>query len=140
MKKVMLIGRTGSGKTSLTQRINNERYVYNKTQALDFSGDIIDTPGEYIENKRYYTALIITSCEAEVIAFVQDATEDQTWFPPAFAGTFEKEVIGIITKVDRDDKDIQRSTKFLQEAGAEKIFEISSETEYGIEDLVKYLK
>lgn len=29
------MGRTGSGKTSLTQRINEQEYVYKKTQALE---------------------------------------------------------------------------------------------------------
>lgn len=140
MKKLMLIGKTGVGKTSLTQRLNGAQYIYEKTQSLIFNGDIIDTPGEYIENRRYYTALITTACEADVIALVQDATEEESLFPPAFSRIFDKDVIGIITKVDLEDKNIERAETFLRDAGVEKIFHISSETETGIADLVNYLE
>lgn len=140
MKKLMLIGKTGVGKTSLTQRLNGAQYIYEKTQSLIFNGDIIDTPGEYIENRRYYTALITTACEANVIALVQDATEEESLFPPAFSRIFDKDVIGIITKVDLEDRNIERAETFLKDAGVEKIFHISSETETGISELVNYLE
>lgn len=139
MKKLMLIGKTGVGKTSLTQRINGESYTYEKTQSLNFSGQIIDTPGEYIENKRYYTALITTACDADVIALVQDVSEEQSLFPPAFSKIFDKEVIGIITKVDVESADLNKAKEFLEEAGVEKIFYISSETQKGISELINYL-
>ena len=56
----MFIGTTGSGKTTLTQALSNEKIEYKKTQAVDFRDYIIDTPGEYIDNKMYYNALIVT--------------------------------------------------------------------------------
>ncbi|MCG4585027.1 EutP/PduV family microcompartment system protein, partial [Anaerosalibacter bizertensis] len=45
----MLIGETGSGKTTLKQALNNEKIRYKKTQSLEYSRNILDTPGEYIE-------------------------------------------------------------------------------------------
>ena len=45
--KVMLIGRTGCGKTTLAQILNDEVIEYRKTQMILYEGEIIDTPGEY---------------------------------------------------------------------------------------------
>ena len=67
MKKIMLIGRTGCGKTTLTQKLNNEEVKYKKTQAVSYKNRIIDTPGEYVENKMYYKSLLVLSSDAKII-------------------------------------------------------------------------
>lgn len=67
MKKIMLIGKTGSGKTTFCQAYKNQELIYKKTQAIDFMDELIDTPGEYIENRVYYKALIVTSNECDII-------------------------------------------------------------------------
>ena len=41
MKKTMLIGRTGCGKTTLTQKLMNEEVKYKKTQAVSYKNKII---------------------------------------------------------------------------------------------------
>ena len=69
--KVMLLGKIGCGKTTLTQRLNEQDVVYAKTQAVSYENNIIDTPGEYIENKFFFRALLVTAAEAEKIIFVQ---------------------------------------------------------------------
>lgn len=43
--KIMLVGRTGCGKTTITQRLLEQPLVYQKTQMIIYEGDIIDTPG-----------------------------------------------------------------------------------------------
>ena len=43
MKKTMLIGRTGCGKTTLTQKLMDEEVKYKKTQAVSYKNKIIDT-------------------------------------------------------------------------------------------------
>ena len=35
----------------------------------------IDTPGEYLENRGMYKALVVRGVEGDVIVFVQDATD-----------------------------------------------------------------
>lgn len=120
--KIMLIGRTGCGKTTITQRLLEQPLVYQKTQMIIYEGDIIDTPGEYIENKFYYKALTVTAVDADLIAFVQAADDEDTFFPPNFSTMFSgKEVIGIVTKLDLE-KDPTVAKEFLETAGAEKIF------------------
>ena len=45
MRKILLIGRTGAGKTTLTQALKGEKLNYKKTQYINFQGALIDTPG-----------------------------------------------------------------------------------------------
>ena len=51
MKKIMLVGRSGAGKTTLTQALKGKKITYHKTQYINHYDVIIDTPGEYAENK-----------------------------------------------------------------------------------------
>lgn len=141
MKKIMLIGQIGSGKTSLTQALNNEKVKYKKTQVIEYSNLVIDTPGEYIENRNYYNALITEAVEADVIGLIQPCDNKLSIFPPGFGNIFTKPVIGIITKIDlcNEDKEIITSEGYLIEAGVEKIFKVSAAQNLGIEDIKNYL-
>ncbi|MCI3029288.1 EutP/PduV family microcompartment system protein [Desemzia sp. C1] len=141
MKRIMLIGATGCGKTTLSQRINGKELKYNKTQAIQFESGLIDTPGEFVQHRGYYSALKVTSVEADVIAFVASVTEDKQIFAPLFNSYFTKPVIGILTKVDlaASDQDIKKAGDRLRLAGAKELFNVSSYTDEGIEELVNYL-
>lgn len=138
--KMMLVGKTGSGKTTLAQRINGIDINYKKTQMISFEKNIIDTPGEYIENKFYYKALTVTASNADIIAFVQSALDKDTLFPPKFSTMFTgKTIIGIITK-----KDLQLNSNnaenFLKCAGVEEIYYIGSNDEKEIMRLKERLE
>lgn len=139
MKKILLIGKTGCGKTTLTQRINGEEIKYKKTQMITIEKDIFDTPGEYLENKFMYSALIISSYDSDVIGLVQAANDSENMFPPSFSSAFTKPVIGIITKSDLDGN-LQSAKENLINAGAERIFLLSSYEDKGVEELIEYLK
>ena len=140
MKKTMLIGRTGCGKTTLTQKLMDEEVKYKKTQAVTYKSKIIDTPGEYVENKMYYKSLLVLSSDAKIIILVQSAVDGATLFPPKFSTMFpKKEVIGIITKVDLAEADIERSKRFLVDAGATEVFTIGLNDEEGLEVIKKRL-
>ncbi|XVG94836.1 EutP/PduV family microcompartment system protein [Eubacteriales bacterium KG127] len=142
MKKIMFVGNIGCGKTSLSQSLTNQAIEYHKTQAVDVVGSsILDTPGEYHELGNYKGALMITSAEAEVIAFVQSATDERKMFSPFYAGCFAKPVIGIVTKIDdATEKEILESESHLHMAGADKIFRVSNYTKEGLDELKKYLE
>ena len=140
MKKTMLIGRTGCGKTTLTQKLMDEEVKYKKTQAVSYKNKIIDTPGEYVENKMYYKSLLVLSADAKIIILVQSAVDGATLFPPKLSTMFpKKEVIGIITKVDLAEADIERSKRFLVDAGATEVFTIGLNDEEGLEVIKKRL-
>ncbi|MBX4261842.1 EutP/PduV family microcompartment system protein [Clostridium estertheticum] len=141
MKMLMLIGKTSCGKTTLTQAINKENLKYKKTQTVEIIDGIIDTPGEYIENRAYYRALIVTSVDSDVIAVIQDCTQEESIFPPSFASMFAKPVIGIITKTDlcNDENKLKMAEEVLFNAGVERIFRVSAFNKLGLEDLKNYL-
>ena len=65
MKKIMFVGPVGVGKTTLTQRLKGLELSYFKTQAIEFYDAIIDTPGEFLQHRKYYNALNVTATEAE---------------------------------------------------------------------------
>jgi ethanolamine utilization protein EutP len=67
MKRIMLIGRSGCGKTTLSQALQGHTQCYRKTQAIEYYPAIIDTPGEYLESRRYFAALRATAGDCETI-------------------------------------------------------------------------
>lgn len=141
LKRVIFIGKSNAGKTTLCQKIRREELRYLKTQTIStVDARMIDTPGEYLENRRLRFALMAAAVETNVIALVQDATEHGTMFPQAYASVFNKPVIGIVTKCDlADPSAVERARDKLLLAGAEKIFETSGTTGEGVNDLVEYL-
>ncbi|MGL6064101.1 MAG: EutP/PduV family microcompartment system protein [Fusobacteriaceae bacterium] len=139
MKKIMLIGRTGSGKTTLTQILKKEIIEYKKTQSINYYENIIDTPGEYIENKAYYRALIVSAAECDIVAFVHNALDNEIVFPPNFSEIFNKPTIGIITKIDLVEN-FEKARNLLEEIGIKKIIGVSAKTLKGIEDIKHIIK
>lgn len=137
MKKMLLIGKTGSGKTTLCQWLHEQTIVYQKTQAVAFYDYAIDTPGEYLENRNYYSALIVTACEADIIVLLEDPTMEQSYFPPGFAGVFDKPIWGIISKMGlvTDPSQVVRARVRLKESGAQRIFEVDTLSGLGLEVL-----
>ena len=141
MKKIIFMGKSRSGKTTLCQRLHALSVNYLKTQAVINYAHAIDTPGEYLENRHYYSALIVSSADAKIIGIVADPTEDENYIPPAFAMTFAKPVIGIISKIDiASSLQIKKAESALKRGGITKIFKVDSITNKGIDALFSYLE
>ncbi|MGL5245245.1 MAG: EutP/PduV family microcompartment system protein [Sarcina sp.] len=141
MGRVIFIGKTGCGKTTLCQKLNELEIQYKKTQSVELYDNAIDTPGEYMENRNYYNALIVTAADADIIALVYDCTSDEGYIPPSFASIFPKEVIGIITKIKlaKDESQVEIAKDKLEIAGVNRIFKVDAIENIGIEELLKYL-
>ena len=135
MKKIMFIGKSRCGKTSLTQALHNKKVEYLKTQSIRYCGSVVDTPGEFTENRRFYSRLMVTSAKADIIGFVQDATAETSVFPPRFASMFTKKVVGIISKADLAGGDIKRAERFLKRAGVRQVLVTSAMENKGITTL-----
>ena len=140
-KRIILIGRSTAGKTTLCQRINHEDLAYHKTQTVQIVNQtMIDTPGEYLERRYFRGALMVTATDADIIVLVQDATENGTMFPRAYNTQFAKPTLGVVTKSDlATPKQVETAKKFLQMAGANKIFVTSSVSGEGVDELLKFL-
>lgn len=140
-KRIILIGTSGAGKTTLCQAINREDLRYHKTQTVQiFNQIMIDTPGEYLERRCLWGALSVTAADAELLVLVQDATEENTMFPSGYVSMYGKPAVGVVTKCDlADEGQIQRAERYLIMAGAQKLFLTSSLKGSGIEPLIAEL-
>ena len=140
MKKIIVAGNIGSGKTTLCQYLNNEKIEYKKTQSVEVINTMIDTPGEYFQHRNYLRGLISYATDTEIMIFVLDPTSEQIYYRYGLASSFYMEVIGVITKTDIATKEeIENGREILTMAGVSRIFEVSAITGDGMQELMEYL-
>ena len=141
MKRFMLVGAVSAGKTSLMQAIYDRDLSYHKTQAIDFKENIIDTPGEYLEQRFRYRSLGITAANTDLVVLVQSCTDLRCVFAPGLASMFAKPMIGVVTKIDiaRSQKDIDWAVKNLKLAGCKQIFLVSNRDQTGIPEFREFI-
>ena len=140
MRKIIFIGRSEAGKTTLTQAMKGKKIVYHKTQYINHYDVIIDTPGEYAETKELAGSLAVYSAEADVVGLLISATEPFSLYPPNVTAQSNREVVGIVTKCDHWAANPEQAADWLRLAGCKKIFMTSSFTGEGIADIISYLK
>lgn len=139
MKKLILMGRVAAGKTTLTQALKGEQIHYCKTQYIEYTDTIIDTPGEYTEVNTLSAALALYAYEADIIGLVISANEPFCVFPPNCTHHVNREVVGIITGVDKPDANIELTERWLRNCGCKKLFHVSSYTGEGLDEIIDYL-
>lgn len=139
MKKIILMGRSECGKTTLRQALKGKTVRYQKTQYINHYDVVIDTPGEYAENKILGRALALYSYEADVVGLLVSATEEYCLFPPCVTAVSTRPVIGIVTQVDHECANASRAESWLHLAGCERVFFVSSYTGEGIWQILDYL-
>ncbi len=140
MKKIILMGRSESGKTTLTQALKGEHINYHKTQYVNYYDVIIDTPGEYIQTKNLGYALALYAYEADVVGLLLSATEPYCLYPPNITCMVNREVVGIVTKIHEAKADPKRAERWLRLTGCRKIFFVDSTTGEGITEILDYLQ
>lgn len=140
MRKIMLVGRSECGKTTLTQALRGENIKYHKTQYINHFDVVIDTPGEYAENSSLARALALYAYEADVIGLLLSALENYSLYPPNIVGQVTRPVLGIVTKIDAKDANPTRAEEWLKLVGCEDIIHVSAYTGEGIIDILEYLK
>lgn len=141
-KRIMLIGNSRTGKTSLANCINSEEFEVMKSQAICYGENTIDTPGEYLESPMMHKYIISASQDADAVIFVLSFDQPIISFPPNFSQVFNARKIGVITKSDLEEKrnDLALLKKTFKEIGLEEPYFItSSRTKEGIEELKSYL-
>ena len=81
MRRILLIGRSESGKTTLKQVLRGEKITYKKTQYVSQYDCIIDMPGEYAENMDLSHTIDLYAAESDVVGIVLSATEPYSLYP-----------------------------------------------------------
>lgn len=140
MKKIVLMGRSEAGKTTLTQALKGEKIQYHKTQYINHFDVVIDTPGEYAQTKHLGYALALYSYEADVVGLILSATEPYSLYPPNITCMVNREVIGIVTKIDDPKANVERAERWLRLAGCKKIFRVNSTAGEGVAEILSYLR
>lgn len=139
-KRVMVIGPTNCGKTSLINALNDYEGPLRKTQDIIYGKNTIDVPGSYIENTWMYKHLIATAQDASHVLILIDQSRCTNVYSPGFAKTFRCPVIGIITKIDLMVGNEDLCFKQFKQIGvSEPFYKISVSSGVGIEALKEYL-
>ena len=138
MKKIILIGRSECGKTTLTQALKGEKIHYHKTQYVNRFDVIIDTPGEYIQTKNLGNAIAMYTFEADVVGLLMSSREPYSLYPPCVTPLCNRPVIGIVTQINSDGADPDRAESWLRLAGCETIFRVDSKTGEGVWKIIDY--
>ena len=139
MKRLILIGRVAAGKTTLTQALLGEEIHYYKTQYINYMDAVIDTPGEYTELRQTSGALALYAYEADVMGLVISANEPYSIFSPCLTSMVNREVIGIVTGIDKPDARPALAESWLRLAGCKRVFHVSSYTGEGIDKILEFL-
>lgn len=140
MKKIILVGRSEAGKTTLRQALKGEKIHYHKTQYVNRFDVIIDTPGEYIQSKNLAAGLAMYTFEADVVGLLMSAVEPFSLFAPACTPVCNREVIGIVTKINEPAARVDMAEQWLRLAGCETIFKVDSKTGEGVWRIIEYLR
>lgn len=139
MRRMVLMGRSEAGKTTLTQALRGEQIHYDKTQYVKYGEMVIDTPGEYAQSRKLGKALALYTYEADVVGLLIAANEPFCLFPPNVACQANREVIGIVTKIDLPDANILLADRWLKNAGCIRIFHVDSKNAVGVDEIRQYL-
>ena len=105
MRRILLIGRSESGKTTLKQVLRGENITYKKTQYVSQYDCVIDMPGEYAENLDLAHTIDLYAAESDVVGIVLSATEPYSLYPPNITPLGNRDEVGIVEFL-REEHDI----------------------------------
>lgn len=117
LDNVVFVGEVDAGKSALIGKLLSDRETNTgKTQApIFYSGKVIDTPGEFIENRALNGALLSTICNVKTIVVLLPANAKQHSIPSGLLNVYSnKNIVGVISKVDLADADLNQASKLLR--------------------------
>ncbi|WP_022941767.1 EutP/PduV family microcompartment system protein [Psychromonas hadalis] len=117
LDNIVFVGEVDAGKSALIGKLLTQKTNTGKTQApIYYDGNIVDTPGEFVDNRAWSGALISTISTVKTIVYLQPANAMR--FAPA-SGILtvypNKRIIGVISKVDVDNANVEKAIRFLKQ-------------------------
>ena len=140
MRRLVLVGRSECGKTTLKQVLRGEKITYQKTQYVSQYDVLIDMPGEYAENLDLAHAIALYTSESDVVGICISATEPYSLYPPNVTPYANRDIFGIVTKTDHWAADVEQAVRWLELTGCKRIFRVSSYTGEGVDEIIDFLK
>lgn len=114
----MLIGDVGAGKTTLINALFGKAEAARKTQAIEYEGCGMDTPGEYFSHPRMYSALLSLAPDVATLVYVHAADCPTCRLPPGFLDVYAgKRIVGVVTKTDLPQARPEAVEALLREHG-----------------------
>lgn len=139
-KRIMVIGPTNCGKTTLVNALNDEKGRLRKTQNIIYGEHTMDVPASYIENPWLYNRIISAAQDASHILILVDQSHCIDVYSPGFAKVFTCPVIGVITKVDLNPENEKKCIRQLEKIGiSQPYFKICVPSGEGISGLKEFL-
>ena len=139
-KRIMIIGPSKSGKTTLANELNGYTGPLRRTSDIIYGKNTKDVPSAYIENSWMYKHVIAVSQDASKILILVDQSNSVDVYSPGWAKLFNCPVIGVITKSDMNPENRNICLHQLKRIGVnEPYFDISFIKRTGIDVLKKYL-
>lgn len=139
-KKILIVGATNCGKTTLANYINKKEKKIFPTQEVVYGEHTIDTPGAYLSSQYLKNHIIIEAQNARCILILLSTEHFLNIYPPNFAKTFNKKVIGVVTKSDLYKENIPKCHKQLEMLGIDKpYYNISMSDAYSLHNLIQAL-
>ncbi|QSX05618.1 50S ribosome-binding GTPase [Sedimentibacter sp. zth1] len=139
-KRIMIIGPSRCGKTTLANFLNDKEAIARRTADIIYGKNTIDVPGAYIENSWMYKHIIAIAQDASHVLILIDQSGNREVYSPGFAKLFNCPVIGVIIKTDLMPKNRENCIKQLKRIGvSEPYFFINNINQEGIESLKRYI-
>lgn len=141
MRRILIMGAKGVGKRSLSDLIEGEKTSNKNNLDLYYRKKTIIAPGEFLEQSWLNNALIMVSQNQAYINLFLLNSIDSSYYPPAFANSFTKKNIGVITKIDlMDETNYKKSYKMAEQLRVDQVVALSNKTQDGLEELIKIIK
>ena len=117
--KLLLAGAPGAGKSTLCRALLRENRPVVKTQSPVYHADMaVDLPGEYLTVPRLRMAFLASVQDAHILLYLQAANERPPSIPPGLLQAMPGlTLVGVVSKTDHPNADLERSRKHLQLLG-----------------------
>ena len=140
-RKIMVIGPTGCGKTSLIRAIDRSEKPLKRTQDIIFGKETMDVPGAYLENPWMYKHLISAAQNhASHVLILVDQSDPRETYPHGFAKVFTCPVTGVIIKSDKNPENLETCRRQLAAIGvSEPYFSVNIHEQETVQKLREYL-
>lgn len=137
-----VLGEVDAGKSALINMLIKQDANIGKTQSpIFYQGQVIDTPGEFIDNRAWNGALLSTISSVKTLVILQPASAKTFSAPAGLLNVYpNKNLVGVVSKIDQATADINIAEQLLRNNGIpEPYFHISIYDQASIDELFQYL-